>query len=104
MYKQALIYLILSIVIVWFSHTLYLGMIYLNTFFATLSAKLRPLFSWTPDAYGLTKLLEFVLVPIIVTAIPALIYRLVTGKNMPHFIAITWCIWWILILSYILIR
>ncbi|AGH53452.1 hypothetical protein LPE509_01361 [Legionella pneumophila subsp. pneumophila LPE509] len=44
------------------------------------------------------------LLPIIIAGIPALIYRALKGKDMPHFIAIVWIIWTIIVLSDILIR
>lgn len=104
MLRQSLIYLLLSILVVVFSKYAHLLIVYIDMFFTYVSVKLTPIFS--PTGWGLIirKVLVLMLIPIIITAIPALIYRAIKGREMPHFIAITWVIWTIIVLSDILIR
>lgn len=104
MLRQSLIYLLLSILVVVFAKYAHLVIVYIDMFFTYVNLKLTPIFS--PIGWGLMvrKILVLVLLPLLFTAIPALIYRAIKGDNMPHFIAITWVLWTIIVLSDILIR
>lgn len=104
MLRQSLIYLVLSILIVVFARYAHLLVVYIDMFFVYINLLLSPIFS--PSGWGLVirKMVVLTLLPIIITGIPALIYKLIRGSNMPHFIAITWVIWTIIVISDILIR
>ena len=104
MLRHSLIYLGLSILVVVFAKYAHLLVVYIDMFFTYVNIKLTPIFSQTGWGLVIRKVLVLILIPIIITAIPALIYRLVKGREMPHFIAIAWIIWTIVVLSDIVIR
>ncbi|KTD51235.1 hypothetical protein [Legionella quateirensis] len=104
MLRQSLIYLLLSVLIVVFSRYAHLLIVYIDLFFTYVNLKLTPIFSQTGWGLIIRKVLVLMLMPIIITGIPALLYRVIKGREMPHFIAIVWVIWTIIVLSVILIR
>lgn len=104
MLRQFLIYLTLSILIVLFAKYAHLLIVYIDMFFTYVNIKLTPVFSQTGWGLVIRKILVLMILPLIITAIPALIYRTIKGSEMPHFIAITWVIWTVIVLSDILIR
>ncbi|MCA0403844.1 MAG: hypothetical protein LCH30_08610 [Proteobacteria bacterium] len=104
MLRQALIYLLLSLLVVIFARYAYLLIAYIGSIYAYLNAKLMPIFSHTGLGITIQKVLLLVLIPLILAAIPALIYRLIRGKDMPYFLELTWCLWLIIVLSKILLR
>ena len=104
MFRQSLIYLLLSIVVVLFARYAHLLIVYIDIFFTYINFKLTPIFSQTGWGLAIRKVLVLMLIPIIITAIPALIYRVIKGHDMPHFFAIVWVIWTVVVLSNILIR
>lgn len=104
MLRHILIYLLLSILVVVFSRYAQLLVVYIDLFFTYINLKLIPVFSQTGWGLIVRKTLVLMLIPIILTAIPALIYRAIKGREMPHFIAIAWIIWTVIVLSDILIR
>ena len=104
MLRHSLIYLILSILVVVFAKYAHLLVVYVDMFFTYVNIKLTPIFSQTGWGLNIRKILILVLLPIIITAIPALIYKVIKGGEMPHFIAITWTVWTVIVLSDILVR
>lgn len=104
MQRHILIYILLSICIVLFAKYAHLLIVYIDTFFVYINLKLTPIFSQTGWGLVIRKTIVLILLPILITAIPALIYRALKGKDMPHFIAITWVIWTVIVLSDILVR
>src|SRR5579872_6900741 len=104
MLRHTLIYLILSILIVVLAKYAHLLIVYIDMFFTYINIQLTPIFSQTGWGLIIRKILVLMLLPIIITGIPALIYRVIKGKDMPHFIPIAWIIWTIIVLSDILVR
>lgn len=104
MLRQTLIYLLLSILVVVFAKYAHLLIVYIDTFFTYVNVKLSPVFSQTGWGLIIRKMLVLMLLPIAITSIPALLYRAIKGREMPHFIFITWIIWTVIVLSDILIR
>ena len=104
MLRQSLIYLLLSVLIVVFAKYAHLLIVYIDLAFIHINLKLAPIFSQTGWGLIIRKVLVLMLLPIIITGIPALIYRAIKGHEMPHFIAIVWVVWTIIVLSVILIR
>lgn len=104
MLRQSLIYLLLSVLIVVFAKYAHLIIVYIDLFFTYINLKLTPIFSQTGWGLIIRKVLVLMLLPIIITGIPALLYRAIKGQAMPHFIAIVWVLWTIIVLSVILIR
>lgn len=104
MLRQSLIYLTLSILIVIFAKYAHLLVVYVDMFFTYVNLKLTPIFSQTGWGLVIRKILVLVMLPVVITAVPALIYRALKGRDMPHFIAITWTVWTVIVLSDILVR
>lgn len=104
MLRHSLIYLLMSLLIVIFAKYAHLLVVYIDTFFVYINVQLTPIFSQTGWGLLIRKILVLMLLPIIIAGIPALLYRAIKGKEMPHFIPIVWILWTIIVLSDILIR
>ena len=104
MLRQSLIYLLLSILIVVFAKYATTLLVFIDLFFTQINLKLAPIFSQTGWGLVIRKIIVLMVLPILISAVPALIYRGLKGRDMPHFIAITWVIWTIIVISNILIR
>lgn len=104
MQRQSIIYLLASILVVVFAKYAHALIVYIDMFFVWLNWTASPLFKQIGLGDAISKILILVLAPVLIAAIPALIYRLVKGKNMPGMIALTWCLWLVIVLSNILIR
>lgn len=104
MLKHSLIYLTLSILVVLFARYIHLLIVYIDIFFTYLNFQIAPIFSQNSWGIAIRKTLILVLVPLIIVGIPALIYKLIKGKNMPHILLAAWVIWTIIVLSDIMIR
>ncbi len=102
--KQSLIYLLLSVIVILFTTYAHMLIIYVDMLYTYINLKLIPLFDHSYTTTVIRKLILLVLIPLAMAAIPALIYRLIQGKNFPHFVALTWGIWLVVVLSNILIR
>lgn len=101
---QILIYLLLSTLIVIFSKFFHVLLIDLNLIYAFAHLKLTPFFNYIGLGVKIKKITLLILVPVGLALIPALIYRVVKGRWMTHFIELTWILWLVLILSHILIH
>lgn len=104
MLRQSVLYLILSILIVLFAHYVHVIVVYIDLFYTYVNIKLTTIFSNHPWAIITREVLALTLIPILIAAIPALVYRAVKGKQMPYLLHITWLLWLILVLSKILIH
>ena len=104
MLRHGLIYFALSILVVLFAKYAHLIILYVDMFFTYVNLKLTPIFSQTGWGLVIRKVLVLAMLPVALTTVPALTYRAIKGGDMPHFIAITWIIWTIIVLSDILVR
>ncbi|WP_173237559.1 hypothetical protein [Legionella antarctica] len=104
MLRHSLIYLLLSILVVIFARYAHRLVVYIDMFFTYVNYLLIPIFSHTGWGVTIRKILVLILIPIVIAGIPALLYRVIKGRDMPHFIAIVWVIWAVIVLSDILIR
>ena len=104
MLRQSLIYLLLSILIVIFAKYAHLIIVYVDVFFTYINFLLTPIFSQTGWGLVIRKILVLTLLPVILAAVPALLYKAIKGKEMPHFFAITWVFWTVIVLSDIIVR
>ena len=104
MLKQSLIYLTLSIMVVIFAKYAQLLIVYIDLLYTYINVKLAPVFNHSELATFIRKVISLVGLPLLIAAIPALIYRAIKGTHMPYFIEITWLIWLVIVLSKILIR
>ncbi|MBA2656024.1 MAG: hypothetical protein H0U70_03465 [Tatlockia sp.] len=104
MLKQSLIYLVLSILLVTFARYAQLLLSSIDKFYTYLNIKFTPIFNQIDLGPNLRQGLLLALIPLTITAVPALSYRLVRGKTMPYLIESTWCVWLAVVMSVILIR
>lgn len=104
MLKQSLIYLVLSIVVVIFAKYIHVLIVYIDILYTYMHYKLSPIFNQGGIGGIVSKVTLLVLIPVVIAAIPALIYRLIKGSSMPCLIELTWCLWLVIVLSHILIR
>lgn len=103
MLKQSLIYLILSILVVIFARYVHLLVVYLDICYTYANLALAPLFSHSEASVLLRGVIILTLLPIIITGIPALIYRAFKGGLMPYYFEATWMIWFLIVISKIII-
>lgn len=68
----------------------------------TVNDALRVVFSHSPLGINLRLILSLVLTPLIIVALPALLYWLIKRKTMPYLIPIVWLFWFITALSRLL--
>ena len=104
MQRQSIIYLLASILVVLFAKYAHVLIVYIDMFFIWLNWTAAPLFKQIGFGEAITKITILVLTPILITTVPALIYRVVKGQTMPGMIELTWCLWLVIVLSNILIR
>lgn len=100
---QIFIYLILSTLVVVFSQWIHMLLVYINMIYAIIHVKLNPFFNYMGLSMMVRKVILLILIPVGIASIPALIYRLIRGRWMPYFIELTWVLWFIFILSHLLI-
>lgn len=103
MLKQSLIYLILSLIVVIFASYAHLLVVYLDILYTQANLALAPLFSNSHDGVILRGVIVLTLLPICITAIPALIYRALKGHTIPYYFEATWMIWLMIVISKIII-
>jgi len=104
MFRQSLIFLLLSILVVVFAKYAHLLIVYIDMLYTWINIKLTPIFSQTGVGIIIRKVILLVLIPILIALIPAGIYRLIKGNSMPHFLELTWCLWLVIVLSNVLIH
>ncbi len=104
MLKQSLIYLLLSIIVVIFAKYAYLLIVYISMLYTSVNVNLIPVFAHMGLGTAIRKIILLVLIPVLIALIPALVYRLVKGKEMPYLIELTWGLWLVIVLSNILVR
>lgn len=104
MLKQALIYLILSILVVVFAKYFHALVIYIDMVYTLFNSKISPIFSNSSIGVTIRHIIVLTALPIILAGIPAAGYRLIKGGQMPHFYFITWLFWLIIVLSVLLVR
>lgn len=102
--KQGLIYIVLSIAVVLFAQYVHLLIVYVDVVYTFINLRLAPIFSTSDSGILIRKVISLVFLPIAISAIPALIYRAIKGKQMTYFIEITWFLWLVIVLSKVLIR
>jgi hypothetical protein len=102
--KQGLIYLALSILIILFAEYANVLVVYLDTLYTYINLKLSPVFSSSQLGVLIRKVVSLVLIPVVIAAVPALLYRVIKGRSMPYFIEVTWLLWLIIVLSKVLIQ
>ena len=97
-----LTYLVLSIFVILCAQYTQIAATYVVDFYNHIDTSIAIFFSYTPSGLALRHIVALVIGPLIVTGIPALIYRMVKHTPMPHFIEITWLVWITIVLSNLL--
>ena len=90
--------------VVFFAKHLHAVVMYIDTVYLYMHLKIAPIFSKGGAGFFISKVLLLIAIPILIAAVPALIYRLIKGSNMPYFIELCWGLWLIIVLSNIMIR
>ena len=104
MFKQGIIYLLLSIGVVLLTKYANLLIIYIDLFYTQINLILVPIFSTSDLGVMIRKIITLVLIPVLIAAIPALIYYALKRRRMPYFYEITWVLWLVIALSKVLIH
>lgn len=104
MLKYSLIYLLMSIFVVLFSKYIHIVIIYIDFFYTYIIFKLAPVFSPTPAGVMIRNVLSLVLIPTLIAAIPAGIYRIAKGRMMPYTLELIGFLWLVIVLSKVLIQ
>lgn len=104
MLKQFSIYLLLSLLVVVFAHYFYRLVISIDMLYLYADHKLVSVFNQTGLGLTIRKTLVLFLLPLAITAVPALLYQVIRGGTMPHYFSITWMIWTVIVLSNVLVR
>lgn len=100
--RQAIIYCLLSVLIMLFDKFPKLIVLSINTLYIYLNILLMALFKRIGLSGSLASIVLLIAIPMVISAIPAIIYRLIKGQTMPHFFTLTWGIWLVIVLNYIL--
>lgn len=104
MLRQTVVYVLLTILVVVFAKYAHLLIVYIDMLYAYINVKLNNLFSLTGLGLMVRKIILLALIPLLIAAIPGLIYWLITKKTMPYLLELTWFLWLIIVLSNILIH
>jgi hypothetical protein len=98
--KQSVAYFVLSLLVVLCAKYIHLGIVYLDMIYTYLNVLIVP---YIAGAW-LRNVLIMISLPLILTAIPAIIYRLIKKANMPYFLESVWILWLVFVLSNVLIQ
>lgn len=104
MLKQVIIYLVLSLLVVLFASYLHAFFVLVDTIYVFFNHLLSGIFNNSKTAEIIQKVLLLAILPIVIAAIPAVPYRLVTGRNMPYFYEVAWCVWLMVVVSIFVAR
>lgn len=104
MLAQIIIYFLLTLLIVLFSAYFHILIQGIDRLYSYIEGYLSPLFNHDHTGSIIVKMLALLFIPLIIAAIPALIYRLSRGKKMPYFLTVTWFLWLVIVLTHFLIR
>ncbi|STX52228.1 Uncharacterised protein [Legionella busanensis] len=104
MVRQSLIYLVLSILGIFFTSYIHAFIVYTDIMYTHLYGKFSLFFQPSPLNIIISKVIFLVLIPVVIVGIIALLYKLITGKKMPYFIELTWLFWLVLMLCNIFIH
>lgn len=104
MLKQLAFYILCSILVVLFSHSVHTVIVFIDTLYIQSLLFLNALFSPAGSGFFVLKVLALSAIPILIVGAPALVYRTIQGKTMAYFMPLIWVAWLIIVLSYLLVR
>ncbi|MDP3560223.1 MAG: hypothetical protein Q8R79_07755 [Legionellaceae bacterium] len=97
-------YFVLSLLVIYFQKQLSTFIIYLDTLYTKIHIALGPIFNPTGLGLIIQKTIVLTCLPLAIVAIPAILYRLIKKSPMPYLQHATWCIWFVVLLSNLLIH
>lgn len=97
-------YFALSIVVILFAQYTHSAVSYVVDFYTYIDTHIEIFFSNTTAGLAARHVVSLVICPLIITGIPALIYRAIKHSQMPYFIEITWLVWLLMVLSNLLVK
>ena len=100
MLKQAAIYFVLSIMVVLFTRYVHLAVVYIAFLFTYCNVFMTLLI----DTPWLQKTLLLIILPLVMTSVPAIFFQWITKKKMPYHLELTWTLWLVLVTSSALIH
>lgn len=104
MLKQFAVFIGLSILLVLFASYAQQGLIYIDLIYSYVSVYLAEVFQSGPMGIKIQKMLTLILLPLIITGIPASIYWAFKRNLMPYFFHTLWVVWLIILISHVMIR
>lgn len=104
MTKKILLYILITLIAVFGKKYFRTLIIYIDLAYAHINFKLHPLFNYLKLSSHWRETLALTIAPLLVTGAPAIVYKLMKGKLMPHFFEATWLTWFIVVISNILIH
>lgn len=102
MFRQFLIYLLASLIVLMCSHTVQLGLHYLLSFYQYCATLIAPIFNQVGLGHLVYQVFLLTALPIGIVGLPALAYQAMKGKALPYFIECIWAVWLVLSLSLLL--
>lgn len=99
---QVIIYCLFSAWIMLYDKFPKLLVLSINELYIYFKVHLTQAFARIGLSGALAKIILLIAIPMIIAAVPALVYRFVKGGMMPYFFTITWGIWLVIVLSHIL--
>lgn len=103
MFKQSIIYLIISILLIVLKSYVALGLAYFNYFYKWFAGIGAPLLQQLGFGAQLQTILLLVLFPVLIVGIPGSVYYMVKRKKMPYLMEATWALWVVIVLCHVLI-
>lgn len=98
--KQSAAYFVLSLLVVLCAKYVHLGITYIDMLYTYINLAIAPY----AENHWIRNVVIMIALPLAITSIPALIYRLIKKQNMPYFLESTWIVWLIFVLSNVLIQ
>lgn len=104
MVKQFSLFIGLSIFLVLFAATAQQLLIYLDLIYTYTTVTLANVFQSGATGVKIQKVLSLMLLPLIVSGVPAGIYWGFKRQLMPYFYHILWAVWLVTLISHVMIR
>lgn len=98
--KQSIAYFVLSLLAVLCAKYVHTGIIYIDMLYTYTNVTIAPY----AESHWIRNVIIMIGLPLIITGIPALIYRLIKKQNMPYFLESTWILWLVFVLCNVLIQ
>ena len=102
MLKQIFAYILASVLLIYCAKYMQYVLVKFEHFYTYCAHLTSPIFSHTGMGLLCHQILLLVCIPVLIIAIPASLYRLIKGENMPHFIGFVWTIWLSLVFAILL--